>query len=147
MRRISLPPSPAATSASIRKSMQGNKSANTKPEIMLKVELKKAGIEHFTLSQQELPGSPDLAFPEYKLAIFVHGCFWHRCPYCHPHFPAANKEYWSAKFARNKARDSLARITLRELGWRTITIWECQLKKDPLRVVSRIRKALEKSVG
>ncbi len=147
MRRISLPPSPAATSASIRKSMQGNKSANTKPEIMLKVALKKNGIAHFTLSQQKLPGSPDLAFPEYKLAIFVHGCFWHRCPYCHPHFPATNKEYWSAKFARNKVRDGITRKTLRKQGWRTITIWECQLKKDSLRAVSRIRKALEKSVG
>jgi DNA mismatch endonuclease (patch repair protein) len=127
--------------------MRGNKSASTKPEAVLAEEMRKVGINGFYTNQKGLPGSPDLVFPDAKLAVFVHGCFWHRCPYCHPHFPESNQEYWTAKFARNKARDSRVKTQLRAQGWKPIVIWECQLKKSPERVVSRIKKALEKAVG
>lgn len=143
MKRIYLPPAPPASSPAIRASMQGNKPLKTKPESILKDELEKAGIGSFKMNYKKLPGSPDIAFSDAKLAIFLHGCFWHRCPYCHPHFPNLNQEYWSAKFARNKRRDSLVRTELRAQGWRPIVVWECKLKKNPQRIVYRIRKTLE----
>lgn len=123
--------------------MQGNKSLKTKPEFILKNVLKKAGLRSFLTNYKELPGTPDFAFPDAKLAIFLHGCFWHRCPYCNPHFPNSNQEYWSAKFARNKRRDARVRSELRAQGWRPMVVWECKLKKNPYKILYRIRKALE----
>lgn len=143
MNKICLPPAPPAASPAVRSSMRGNRSSRTKPEVVLADELRKAGIKGFRLNCKELPGSPDLTFQQTKLAVFVHGCFWHRCPYCQPHFPDSNQEYWEAKFARNKTRDARVRTQLRKQGWKPITIWACQLKKNPRRTVSRIRKALE----
>lgn len=145
MGRIYLPPSPQASSDSVRASMRGNRSSNTKPEIMLVELLKGANVIGFSVDNKGVPGSPDLAFSDIKLAVFINGCFWHRCPHCNPHFPETNKEYWSAKFARNKARDARTRAVLRANGWRNITIWECRLKRQPERVVYRIRRALEKA--
>lgn len=144
MKHIHLPQAPPATSAAVRASMQGNKSLKTKPESILKDELKRAGIRLFIMNYKRLSGTPDLAFPSAKLAVFLHGCFWHRCPYCNPHFPDSNQEYWSAKFARNKRRDTRVRRDLRAQGWRPIVVWECKLKKNPQRTVYRIKKALKK---
>lgn len=146
MTKIRLPVAPPAASASVRMSMRGNRSSKTRPEAMLVQELCKTGITGFCQNSKEFPGSPDLAFPATKLAVFVHGCFWHRCPYCRPHFPGSNAEYWAAKFARNKARDARTRTSLRAQGWSPMVVWECQLKKNPRRAVSRIVKALEKAV-
>jgi len=146
MVKIRLPAAPPAASASVRASMRGNRSSKTRPEAMLAQELCKAGITGFRQNSKEFLGSPDLAFPATKLAVFVHGCFWHRCPYCHPHFPGSNAEYWTAKFARNKARDRHTRTSLRAEGWRPMVVWECQLRKNPRRAVSRIVRALEKAV-
>lgn len=143
MKQIYLPPAPPASSPAIRTSMQGNKSLKTKPEFILKNVLKKAGLRSFLTNYKELPGTPDFAFPDAKLAIFLHGCFWHRCPYCNPHFPNSNQEYWSAKFARNKRRDARVRSELRAQGWRPMVVWECKLKKNPYKILYRIRKALE----
>lgn len=137
-----LPKAPSASSPAIRASMQGNRSAGTKPEAALAHLLRRAGVSGWQAHVVNLPGSPDFAFHEALLALFVHGCFWHRCPYCSPHFPERNTAYWVAKFARNKARDMRARSCLRADGWRVLTVWECQLRKAPARVISRIRKAL-----
>jgi DNA mismatch endonuclease (patch repair protein) len=147
MAPIRLPPAHPATSLAVRSSMRGNRSSRTKPEIVLTNELRKAEIKGFQLNCKDLPGSPDLVFQEVRLAVFIHGCFWHRCPYCQPHFPNSNQEYWEAKFARNKARDIRSRAELRSQGWKTMVVWECQLKKNARRVVSRIRKALQEADG
>jgi len=147
MTHIRLPPAPPAKSSSVQASMRGNRSSKTRPENWLEQELFNAGIRDFCHNSQALPGSPDLVFAEAKVAVFVHGCFWHRCPYCHPHFPDSNQEYWSAKFARNKARDKRVRSLLRSQGWKPISIWECQLKKNPRRATARVLKALEGVIG
>jgi DNA mismatch endonuclease (patch repair protein) len=144
MKGIYLPPSPPATSENTKSSMRGNKSSKTKPELILLYELRRRGVTDILFNCQNLPGSPDLAFPSAKLAVFVHGCFWHRCPYCDPHFPESNQYYWSSKFARNKNRDLRDRAQLRSLGWKPIVIWECKLKKNPGLSARRIIKALEK---
>ena len=109
--------------------------------------LEDAGITGFVLNHPGLPGTPDLVLADAKLAVFVNGCFWHRCPYCLPHFPESNKQYWEAKFARNKIRDIRVRKELRLLGWKPIVIWECHLKKKPQRVLFRIKRAIEESNG
>ena len=147
MTYIRLPPAPLATSSSVRASMRGNRSSKTRPENLLNQELLKLGIRRSRQRHRGLPGSPDLVFAKAKVVIFVHGCFWHRCPYCHPHFPDSNQEYWSAKFARNKARDHKVQALLRAQGWTPVTVWECQLKKNPHRVVARVLKVLEDAVA
>jgi len=84
----------------------------------------------------------DISFVGKKLAIFVHGCYWHHCPKCNFPLPRHNAKFWQAKFARNTARDEQKRRDLRRLGWRVITIWECDLKKRFDRTLKTIQKAL-----
>ena len=115
--------------AAIKKSMKGNKRANTKPELLVRQRLREAGLTGYRL-QWKVPGKPDIAFPGRKIAIFVNGCFWHRCPKCHPSEPKRNVEFWQAKFRRNVERDKAAIEALKEMGWTPITIWECELKRD-----------------
>ena len=132
--------------AAIRKSMQGNKRANTKPELLVRQRLRAAGYTGYRLQWGKAPGRPDIAFPGRKIALFINGCFWHRCPHCHPSVPKRNTEFWEAKFRRNVERDRAAVAALEDAGWTVITIWECELKRDKIdttmgRVLSQIRAA------
>ena len=122
-------PSPPASNYAVHKSMQGNKRANTKPELLVRERLRKAGLTGYRL-QWKVPGHPDIAWPGKRVAIEVRGCFWHRCPHCNPSTPKKNTEYWEAKFARNTERDAENVRKLEEMGWRVHVIWECQLKKN-----------------
>ena len=131
--------------AAIKKSMKGNKRANTKPELLVRQRLRAAGLTGYRL-QWKVPGKPDIAFPGRKIAIFVNGCFWHRCPNCHPSTPKRNVEFWEAKFRRNVERDHAAIAELEEMGWNPITIWECELKRDRIdetmaKVIEQVRAA------
>ena len=119
---------PAASSWSVHKSMQGNKRANTKPELVVRERLRAAGLGGYRL-QWKVPGHPDIAWPGKRVAIEVRGCFWHRCPHCNPSTPKKNTDYWQAKFARNIERDEENLRQLTDMGWRVHVIWECQLKK------------------
>lgn len=110
--------------------MSANKAKNTTPEILLRKYLWKNGIRGYRLHWKNAPGRPDITFPGRKIAIFVNGCFWHRCPYCNPSLPKSNTDFWEKKFARNKARDKKKIEDLKKLGWRTLVIWECQIKDD-----------------
>lgn len=87
-----------------------------------------------------LPGRPDLIFSRVRLAVFVHGCYWHRCPTCNLRMPEANREFWSAKFAANIARDSVAQRNLAQLGWRVVTVWEHELRADVRAAARRLRE-------
>ena len=124
-------PSPPASNYAVHKSMQGNKRANTKPELLVREHLRKAGLTGYRL-QWKVPGHPDIAWPGKRVAIEVRGCFWHRCPHCKPSAPKKNVEYWEAKFARNVERDAENVHKLEEMGWRAHVIWECQLKKNAI---------------
>ena len=115
-------------SEAVHKSMQGNKRANTKPELLVRARLREAGLTGYRL-QWKVPGRPDIAWPGKKVAVFVNGCFWHRCPHCNLPLPKSNVEYWALKFERNVQRDEQALAALDEAGWRVHVIWECQLKK------------------
>lgn len=131
--------------AAIRKSMKGNKRANTKPEMLVRQKLREAGLPGYRL-QWKVPGRPDIAYPGRKVAIFVNGCFWHRCPHCNPSMPKRNVEFWEAKFRRNTERDAAALAELAAMGWTAVTIWECELKRGRIdatmqRVVDTVRTA------
>lgn len=132
--------------AAVRKSMQGNKRKNTKPELLVRKRLREAGYTGYRLDWAKAPGRPDIAFPGRKIAIFVNGCYWHRCPHCNPSMPKKNVSFWEAKFRRNVERDKRALEELEQLGWTAITIWECELKRDNIdatmdAVIDRIRSA------
>lgn len=129
-----------------RHSMQGNKRKDTKPELLVRQRLRAAGLTGYRLQWKKAPGRPDIAFPGRKVAIFVNGCFWHRCPHCNPSVPKRNTEFWEAKFRRNVERDQRALAELAELGWTAITIWECELKRDRIdetmaHVIEQVRTA------
>lgn len=110
--------------------MSGIRSRNTLPELALRSSLHRKGFR-FRLHSRELPGKPDLVFPRYRAAIFVHGCFWHRHDDCrNASTPATRTEFWQAKFAANVARDFRNRILLLEMGWRVAIVWECSLRRD-----------------
>lgn len=119
---------PPASSEAVRKSMVSNKRANTKPELLVRKRLREAGLTGYRL-QWKVPGRPDVAWPGKRVALFVNGCFWHRCPYCNLPLPKSNIEYWHIKFERNVQRDEKNLAALRDMGWRVHVVWECQLKK------------------
>ena len=110
--------------------MSRNRSSNTKPEVMVRKYLHSRGLR-YRKNDRRYPGQPDMVFPKYKTIVFVHGCFWHKHDDC-PHFamPKVRIDFWEAKFNRNKKRDLQNRDKLESLGWKVITVWECELKKS-----------------
>ncbi len=122
--------------------MSSIKSKNTNPELLLRKYLWNHGIKGYRLHWKKVPGKPDIAFVRKKLAIFVNGCFWHRCPKCNPSTPKHNSEFWKIKFNKNKKRDVLKSVELKNLGWKVMTIWECELKTDVEKIVDKIDNIL-----
>jgi DNA mismatch endonuclease (patch repair protein) len=88
-----------------------------------------------------LPGKPDFAFPKYKVAVFVDGCFWHGCPKCYTR-PKTNRKFWDKKREDNMTRDRRVNRQLRRQGWKVIRIWQHSLQKSPHTCVIRIHRAL-----
>lgn len=120
--------------------MSGIRGKNTKPELIVRSFLHRAGLR-FRL-HAKLPGKPDLVLPKFRTAILVHGCFWHRHEGCrYATTPASNAEFWREKFADNMRRDARAKRQLEEQGWRVEVVWSCQLNESELvKLASRIRK-------
>lgn len=116
---------------------------NTGPERMARAELRKAGHTGYRLHYAKSPGRPDVAFVGRRLALFVHGCFWHGCPYCKPRTPRSHTAFWQQKIATNKARDARKTAALRQAGWRVFTVWECRLRRSPARAMAGMIAALE----
>lgn len=104
------------------------KSKNTAPEIKLRSILHRNGFR-FRLNRKDLPGKPDIVLPKYKAVIFVHGCFWHGHDCKRGQRPQTNVEFWDKKINKNMERDKQDIIKLKELGWRVMVVWECDLKK------------------
>jgi len=104
------------------------KGKDTKPELAVRATLRTAGIG-YRLGGEGLPGRPDIVMKGRRIAVFVHGCFWHGhdCPRG-ARKPGTNADYWTSKIARNRARDAASAAALAANGWRVITIWECAMK-------------------
>lgn len=113
------------------------RSSGTKPEMEVRKTAHAAGFR-YRLHRKDLPGKPDLVFPRYRIAVFVHGCFWHWHGCQRSRMPRANRDYWEEKISRNIGRDRRVVETLRELGWETVVIWECQLNSDLSALLSRL---------
>lgn len=104
------------------------KGKDTKPEIILRSLLHKAGFR-FRLHSTELPGKPDIVLKRYKTVIFLHGCFWHRHKNCKfAYFPKSKVDFWTKKFDSNIQRDRKVSNQLKKLGWRQMVVWECEIK-------------------
>lgn len=105
------------------------KGKDTKPEVLVRSILHRAGYR-FRKNVKRLPGKPDIVLPKYRTVIFVHGCFWHRHKGCKDATtPKSNKVFWKKKFERNVSNDRKNQRDLQKLGWKIVTIWECQLKR------------------
>lgn len=103
------------------------KSGNTKPEMTVRSILHRMGYR-FRLHRKDLPGKPDIVLPKYSAIIFVHGCFWHRHEDCkYAYTPKSRIDFWEAKFKANIKRDIEVRKRLKELNWKILVIWECEL--------------------
>ena len=114
--------------ASRSKNMSAIKSKNTKPEIAVRKLLHSMGYR-FRLHRKDLPGSPDIVLPKYKTVIFVHGCFWHRHENCkYASIPKTRKEFWENKFKSNVKRDADIQEKIKNIGWQSVVIWECEIK-------------------
>ncbi|MEI3484703.1 MAG: very short patch repair endonuclease [Bacteroides faecis] len=111
-----------------KKIMSKIRAKNTKPELMVRKYLYNKGYR-YRINVKTLPGSPDIVLKKLHTVIFINGCFWHgheNCKLYKP--PKTNTEWWLAKVKRNKDRDTRNNKKLKEMGWKVITIWECQLK-------------------
>lgn len=122
------------------------KSQNTSIEILVRQQLFALGLR-YRINYKPLPGKPDIVFTKKKVAIFIHGCFWHGhdigCRYSH--VPQSRAEYWSVKINRTKERDISHINDLTSNGWRVLTIWECEIRKDLQGVIARIVDFLNES--
>jgi DNA mismatch endonuclease (patch repair protein) len=104
------------------------RSRDTSPERVVRSLLHRLGYR-FRLHRKDLPGSPDIVLSRYRVVIFVHGCFWHRHRNCRLAYkPKSRIEFWEKKFSDNVRRDTQAARKLRTLGWRIVTVWECQTR-------------------
>jgi DNA mismatch endonuclease, patch repair protein len=123
--------------------MRRVKGRNTTPELAVRKALTRMGAR-YRLHRADLPGKPDVVMPGRKLALFVHGCFWHGHDCARgARVPKQNRDYWVGKIERNRARDARSREALTALGWRVETIWECDLN-DAAGLEARLRELLSK---
>ena len=117
--------------------------ADTKPEVLVSSWLFRDGFR-FRKNDRRLPGAPDVVLPRYKVVIFVNGCFWHRHRGCrYAYMPKSRIDFWTKKFAQNTVNDKLNRDRLEAMGWKVITIWECELKENMNEVMGNIETILK----
>ena len=116
------------------------KSRDTRPELRVRRMAHAMGLR-FRLHRKDLPGTPDLVFPGRRIALFVHGCFWHRHPGCPKAYePKSRVDFWQGKFRDNIARDEKAAAGLAAAGWKPVIIWECETEApDTLEKIIRER--------
>ena len=109
--------------------MRQVKGKGTTPELKVRKLLWGMGLR-YRLHRKDLPGAPDVVLPGRRLAIFVHGCFWHGHDCARgARVPKQNRPYWTRKIDRNRQRDARAQAELEARGWRTLVVWECELKE------------------
>lgn len=122
------------------------KGKDTKIEVRVRQYLFSKGFR-FRKNDKRFPGKPDVVLPKYKTVIFVNGCFWHMHEGCKQgRLPKSNVEYWEEKLAKNVANDKKHNQQLIEMGWKPITIWECELKNDFEGTLEGIIKQLKEPI-
>ncbi len=129
---------PIPTKVATSRIMSANKAKGTKPEIVFRKAIWSAGVKGYRVHWKKAPGSPDIAFPGKRIAIFIHGCFWHRCPTCAFTLPKSNTNFWKTKFLANKERDERKIKNLLEQNWKFLIVWECEIR-DSIILSHKIR--------
>jgi DNA mismatch endonuclease (patch repair protein) len=130
--------SPKPTSSLSSRVMSAIRAKDTKPEIIFRKQLWKNGLRGYRL-HWKVEGRPDIAFPGKKIAIFIHGCYWHKCPICDLPTPKSNTAFWQDKFAKNVERDDRKKNVLEKAGWDVLIFWECQIKKDVQPLIETVK--------
>lgn len=131
--------------------MQQVRSKDTKPERTVRSLLHSLGYR-FRLHRKDLPGTPDIVFPSRRVALFVHGCFWHGHGCRIGQLPKSRLDYWRPKIEANRARDHRKETSLAENGWRVVVVWQCELRDiDVLQarlrdVLDHAKKTIEKTI-
>lgn len=115
------------------------KSKDTSIELMVRRYLFAMGYR-YRVNYKELPGKPDIVFTKKKIAIFVHGCYWHGhdCGSRYAHTSQSNKTYWESKIERTKQRDQEHINDLEALGWKVVVLWECEIKLEFSKAMERV---------
>jgi DNA mismatch endonuclease (patch repair protein) len=132
---------PAETRSRIMRSIRNK---DTKPEQVVRRALFAEGYR-YRLHAKQLPGKPDIVFHGRRKVVLIHGCFWHQHPSARCKVkgtPASNRGYWTPKLHRNVQRDYENLAALRKLGWKTLIVWECNLRSDPQKAIAKIRTFL-----
>ena len=128
------------TTAEVSRRMAAVKRRDTVPELELRRALGERGVR-FRLHDPKLPGTPDIVLMDRRVAVFVHGCFWHRHPGCsRATLPKSNVAFWSDKFRQNVKRDARKVRILRSRDWSVCIVWQCRIKANPGREASRIAR-------
>jgi DNA mismatch endonuclease, patch repair protein len=145
---VPLPAAPPASNGHVRAVMQGNRSKDTRPERALRSALHALGLRYrvnLRIGSGRGASRPDVTFTRARVAVFVDGCFWHRCPE-HGVRPRANSEYWDAKVHRNTERDVRNNEELRRAGWQVIRVWEHEpAEHAALRIDLIVREAIARA--
>lgn len=132
----------------IRKIVQANRSKGTRPELAVRALLTSLG-HRYRLNGRDLPGSPDLVSGPKKKVVFVHGCFWHQHSSLRCHlrsYPNSNLACWSPKLRRTQQRDAESISALRAIGWKSLVVWECEIK-DTEALKKRLERFLKSRDG
>ena len=140
---------PKSRSSAVRNVMKANKGSDTGPELKLRSLVHKAGLRYAINARPEsrMNRRADIVFRSAKVAVFVHGCFWHGCPK-HYVLPKTNKSFWSQKVMRNRERDAETRRLLRRKGWKVFVLWEHQDFRVPATTIVReVRSRRRPGVG
>ena len=118
---------PKSRTRAVRNVMKANRGVDTKPELRLRSQIHKSGLRYAidVRPESDINRRADLVFRSAKVAVFVHGCFWHGCPK-HYKLPKSNKKYWEQKVRRNLERDQETQRLLRKRGWKVLVFWEHQ---------------------
>lgn len=135
--------SPQPSSATASKVMSAIKGKHTKPELLFRKLLIHNKLSGYRV-HWKVPGKPDIVYVGKKLAIFIHGCYWHRCPTCNLPLPKSNSEFWEEKFNKNVQRDVRKRQQLEESGWTVFIFWECSINQNPDFLIEQIQSFLKR---
>ena len=132
---LQLPNPPASSAATCGD--EGEPAKDTSPRTLSACR-EARGYPGYRLNWKSAPGCPDISYPGRRVAVFVHGCYWHHCPMCHPKLPRSNPEFWARKFELNRERDARKRRQLEEANWTVYEIWEYEIRDRLDGVVAEI---------
>lgn len=142
-----VPRPPPASSPAATAVMKANRPRDTSLELTVRRALWARGVRGYRIAPRGIPGRPDVTFRRDRLAVFINGCFWHQhgCSASTSRIPKSNRSYWSLKFSLNKIQDSKKEEALRALGWKVVTLWECEIRSSVDACAETVKRALTSS--